>query len=107
MTYFLWCDYHVYSVACICISMWYGLYLVYVVWSISCTCGVAYCFLCVIENLSYQFCCYLTQVHILRLLRILGKNDKDCSEQMNDILAQVRVCVCVLVRVNICHHCCY
>ncbi|XP_022106671.1 AP-1 complex subunit gamma-1-like isoform X2 [Acanthaster planci] len=29
------------------------------------------------------------QVKILRLLRILGKSDMDCSEAMNDILAQV------------------
>jgi AP-1 complex subunit gamma-1 len=29
------------------------------------------------------------QVHLLRLLRILGRNDNEASETMNDILAQV------------------
>ena len=29
------------------------------------------------------------QVRILRLLRVLGKNDPESSEAMNDILAQV------------------
>lgn len=32
---------------------------------------------------------YLVQVKILKLLRVLGKNDIDASEAMNDILAQV------------------
>ena len=31
----------------------------------------------------------LFQVHLLRLLRILGRNDNEASETMNDILAQV------------------
>lgn len=29
------------------------------------------------------------QVHLLRLLRILGRNDIEASEAMNDVLAQV------------------
>jgi AP-1 complex subunit gamma-1 len=29
------------------------------------------------------------QVHLLRLMRILGRNDLEASETMNDILAQV------------------
>lgn len=29
------------------------------------------------------------QVRIIRLLRVLGKNDQESSESMNDILAQV------------------
>lgn len=33
---------------------------------------------------------FTIQVRILRLLRILGRNDDDSSEAMNDILAQVR-----------------
>lgn len=33
--------------------------------------------------------CFRFQVKILRLLRILGHNDADASEAMNDILAQV------------------
>lgn len=31
----------------------------------------------------------ISQVQILRLLRMLGKSDDEASEQMNDILAQV------------------
>ncbi len=31
----------------------------------------------------------LFQVHLLRLMRILGRNDIEASETMNDILAQV------------------
>ena len=31
----------------------------------------------------------LFKVHLLRLLRILGRNDNEASETMNDILAQV------------------
>ena len=38
------------------------------------------------------------QIKILRLLRILGRNDPSASETMNDILAQVLV-VLVLVLV--------
>jgi AP-1 complex subunit gamma-1 len=30
------------------------------------------------------------QIKVLRLLRILGRNDPSASETMNDILAQVR-----------------
>ncbi len=37
------------------------------------------------------------QVKILRLLRILGKNDPDASEAMNDILAQVGKATSVLI----------
>lgn len=32
---------------------------------------------------------YSSKVKILKLLRILGRNDADASEAMNDILAQV------------------
>lgn len=37
------------------------------------------------------------QVRILRLLRILGRNDDDSSEAMNDILAQVRCAACQII----------
>ena len=33
--------------------------------------------------------CYLFQVKILRLLRMLGKDEESVSDQMNDVLAQV------------------
>ena len=36
------------------------------------------------------------QIKILRLLRILGRNDPSASETMNDILAQVLVLELVL-----------
>lgn len=36
-----------------------------------------------------NFFAFFIQVKILRLLRILGHNDADASEAMNDILAQV------------------
>jgi AP-1 complex subunit gamma-1 len=31
------------------------------------------------------------QVRLIKLLRVLGKNDAEASEAMNDILAQVRL----------------
>lgn len=37
------------------------------------------------------------QIKILRLLRILGRNDPSASETMNDILAQVLVLALVLM----------
>ena len=39
--------------------------------------------------ITHQVTCVYFQVKILRLLRILGRNDPDASEAMNDILAQV------------------
>lgn len=39
---------------------------------------------------SFALLYFVKQVRILRLLRILGRNDDDSSEAMNDILAQVR-----------------
>lgn len=41
-----------------------------------------------LRDLNWKFCWYI-QVKILRLLRVLGKNDPDASESMTDILAQV------------------
>lgn len=51
-----------------------------------------------VRNNSFQFLdyfhsckfCVVLQVKILKLLRLLGKNDMECSEAMNDILAQVK-----------------
>lgn len=37
------------------------------------------------------------QIRILRLLRMLGQGDADCSDCMNDILAQVS-CMSLLVK---------
>lgn len=40
--------------------------------------------------MTFSLLYFIKQVRILRLLRILGRNDDDSSEAMNDILAQVR-----------------
>ena len=40
--------------------------------------------------------CYLSQVKILRLLRMLGRDEESVSDQMNDVLAQVSFTIKVI-----------